>query len=76
MVEPDEVYLTSNQIEVIETLKRFDGDIGLTAMDLNKTEQNIYNILFNIRKSRKKAQLTVNTVNNWMKEPSLRKHLF
>ena len=76
LVEENGSYLTSLQIKVIDALKANDGDLAMAAQQIEKSEQSIYNILFNIRKSRKKAQHTVNTVNNWMREPCLRRYLY
>lgn len=76
MIDENNSFLTALQLEIIDRLRFFEGDIQRTALDMGRNEQSIYNILHNIRKARVKAQNTVNLVNTYMRDKDLRKYIY
>ena len=76
LVSENDSFLTALQLEIMERLEFFEGDITRTAEDMGRTENSVYGIIYTIRQSRVKAQNTVNQVNVWMRNKYLRRYIY
>jgi len=66
MYKENESWLTDREIEIADTLTRFDS-VQQAARELNLSTATVYTVLFGIRKKLTKSRFTVNKVNNWRK---------
>ena len=72
----DKSPFTKNELEAIEAMVKFDGDIEKAAAYLGIDTGIINKRFFRVRQRFRKAQLIVNTVYNWRKQHScIRKRL-
>jgi hypothetical protein len=69
-------FLEVNWIKTLETLIACEGDVDKAAKKLGVDVQRVYNQLSSVRQARKKAQTTVNIINNWMRDKHARKYVY
>jgi len=75
-MQDEGTFLDENHLKTIEMLLKTEGNVKEAAEKLGIERQAIYNQLYRIREIRKKAWTSANIINNWMKNPLLRKYVY
>lgn len=72
----EDTYLDEKHVKTVEAVKKTGGNIKKAAEALGIERQDIYNHFSGVRRVRKKARTSVNMINNWMRDPVLRKYIY